>query len=54
MENIKVASVQFEARDNDKAYNLSVIRRMCALAGKTGADVVAFLDLLADTGLLTD
>ena len=33
MENIKVASVQFEARDNDKAYNLSVIRRMCALAG---------------------
>lgn len=42
MENIKVASVQFEARDNDKAYNLSVIRRMCALAGKAGADVVAF------------
>lgn len=42
MENIKVASVQFEARDNDKTYNLSVIRRMCALAGKAGADVVAF------------
>lgn len=42
MQNLKIASVQFEARDNDKEYNLSVIRRMCRRAADEGADVVAF------------
>lgn len=42
MEPLKIASVQFEARDNDKAYNLSVIRDMCRRAAAQGADVVAF------------
>ena len=39
---IKVAAVQFETHDNDKAYNLSVIRRMCERAAADGADIVAF------------
>lgn len=39
---IKVATVQFETHDNDKAYNLSVIRRMCERAAADGADIVAF------------
>ena len=28
MEPLKIATVQFETRDNDKGYNLSVIREM--------------------------
>ena len=42
MEPLKIATVQFETRDNDKAYNLSVIREMCRKASVEGADVVAF------------
>ena len=42
MEKLKIASVQFEAHDADKTYNLSVIRRMCRQASEQGADVVAF------------
>ena len=42
MEPLKIATVQFETRDNDKVYNLSVIREMCRKASVEGADVVAF------------
>ena len=42
MEPLKIATVQFETRDNDKMYNLSVIRDMCRKASVEGADVVAF------------
>ncbi len=42
MENLKIAAVQFETRDNDKAYNLSVIRNICQKAAAEGAEVVAF------------
>ena len=41
MEPLKIATVQFETRDNDKVYNLSVIREMCRKASVEGADVVA-------------
>ena len=37
MEPLKIATVQFETRDNDKAYNLSVIREMCRKASVEGA-----------------
>jgi len=42
MKNLKVASVQFENKNADKAYNLSVIRQLAAEAKKQGADVIAF------------
>lgn len=42
MEPLRIATVQFETRDNDKMYNLSVIRDMCRKASVEGADVVAF------------
>ena len=42
MKPLKIATVQFETRDNDKVYNLSVIREMCRKASVEGADVVAF------------
>ena len=44
MEPLKIATVQFETRDNDKVYNLSIIREMCRKASVEGADVVAFHD----------
>ena len=43
MEPLKIATVQFETRDNDKVYNLSIIREMCRKASVEGADVVACL-----------
>lgn len=42
MENLKIASVQFENRSGDKAYNLELIRQLTAEAAGQGADVVAF------------
>lgn len=42
MENLKIASVQFENRSGDKTYNLGVIRELAAQAVGQGADVVAF------------
>ena len=47
MEPLKIATVQFETRDNDKVYNLSVIREMCRKASVEGADVVAFHECLS-------
>lgn len=42
MENLKIASVQFENQSGDKTYNLGVIRELAAQAVEQGADVVAF------------
>lgn len=42
MENLKVATAQFENRSGDKQYNLSVIERLTANASREGAQVIAF------------
>nr|WP_290936617.1 nitrilase-related carbon-nitrogen hydrolase [Haliscomenobacter sp.] len=42
MQNLKIASVQFEHRSGDKAYNLAVIEKMAAKAAREGAKVIAF------------
>src|SRR5437879_975016 len=42
MENIKIATAQFENRSGDKEYNLGVIRQLAAKAAAQGAQVVAF------------
>ncbi len=42
MEEIRVATAQFEARDGDKAYNLAVIERLSARAASEGAALVCF------------
>jgi predicted amidohydrolase len=42
MQPIKMATAQFEHRNNDKAYNLSVIRTLAAQAKKQGAQAIAF------------
>jgi len=42
MENIKIATAQFENRSGDKDYNLSKIKRLTAQAAAQGAQVIAF------------
>lgn len=42
MENLKIATAQFEHKSGDKAYNLSVIERLAQQASAEGADVIAF------------
>lgn len=42
MEPIKIATAQFENRNNDKTYNLGVIRQLAAQAKLQGAQVIAF------------
>lgn len=42
MENIKIATAQFEHKSGDKDYNLSVIRKLAAKAAAQGAHAVAF------------
>lgn len=42
MQDLKVATAQFENRSSDKQYNLSVISELSAKAAGMGADVVAF------------
>ncbi|MDN3546738.1 nitrilase family protein [Mucilaginibacter aquaedulcis] len=42
MENLKIATVQFEHKSADKAYNLAMIEKFTALAAADGAKVVAF------------
>lgn len=42
MKNLKIATVQFEHKSLDKAYNLQVIDHFCEKASQKGADVVAF------------
>lgn len=42
MESLKIATAQFENKSGDKAYNLSVIKKLAARAATKGADVIAF------------
>ncbi|TSD64710.1 nitrilase [Inquilinus sp. KBS0705] len=42
MENLKIATAQFENKSGDKDYNLSVIKRLATKAASQGAHVVAF------------
>jgi predicted amidohydrolase len=42
MENLRIATAQFENASGDKAYNLSVIRQLSAQAAQQGAQVIAF------------
>jgi predicted amidohydrolase len=42
MQNLKIATAQFENKSGDKIYNLSVIDRLSQKAAAGGADVIAF------------
>lgn len=42
MNDLKIATAQFENRSNDKAYNLGIIRELSRQAATDGADAVAF------------
>ncbi|MDR6569852.1 MULTISPECIES: nitrilase family protein [Chitinophaga] len=42
MNDLRIATAQFENRSNDKAYNLGVIRELSRQAAADGADAVAF------------
>ncbi len=42
MNNLRIATAQFENKSGDKAYNLSVIRKLAGKAAAEGADVIAF------------
>jgi predicted amidohydrolase len=42
MENLKIATAQFENASGDKAYNLSMIETLCGRAVALGAKVVSF------------
>src|SRR5437870_120294 len=42
MDKLKIATAQFEHRDSDKTYNLSVIEKLTKKASKEGADIIAF------------
>lgn len=42
MENLRIATAQFENRSGDKAYNLSVMERLTAEAARDGAHAIAF------------
>ncbi|MFC4874845.1 nitrilase family protein [Negadavirga shengliensis] len=42
MENLKIATAQFENKSGDKNHNLEIINRMAKQAADEGADVIAF------------
>jgi predicted amidohydrolase len=42
MQNLNVATAQFENKSGDKDYNLTIIRDLAAKAAQEGADVIAF------------
>lgn len=42
MQDLKIASAQFEHKSGDKKYNLSIIAKMASKAAKSGAAVCAF------------
>src|SRR5262245_44817792 len=42
MENIKIATAQFENKSNDKVYNLSIIDNLSKQAAAQGAKMIAF------------
>ena len=45
MRTLKVAVAQFEPKDGDKVYNLSVIERLTAQAKQQGAELISFHEL---------
>lgn len=42
MQNLKIATAQFENKSGDKAYNLSIIEKLAAKAAEAGAQAIAF------------
>lgn len=42
MEKIKISTAQFEHKNGDKIYNLSVIERLAKKASEEGSDIIAF------------
>jgi len=42
MNNIKIATAQFENKSGDKNYNLSVIEKLSKKASDEGSDIIAF------------
>ncbi len=42
MNNLKIATAQFENRSGDKKYNLSIIEELAGRAAAEGAQVIAF------------
>ena len=42
MRDIQIGAAQFEHRNADKNYNLSVMKQLCALATDRGAEIVSF------------
>jgi predicted amidohydrolase len=42
MDNLKIATAQFEHKSSDKHHNLQIINELSAKAAKDGADVIAF------------
>lgn len=45
MRTLKIAAAQFEPKDGDKAYNLSVIEKLTEKAKNAGADVISFHEM---------
>lgn len=45
MNRLNVATAQFEPKDGDKAYNLSIIEQLVARASAKGADIISFHEL---------
>ncbi len=45
MKNLKVAVAQFEPKDGNKEYNLSVIEKLTAQAKEKGAEVISFHEM---------
>lgn len=42
MQNLKIATAQFENKSGDKSYNLAIIEKLAAQAAQAGAQVIAF------------
>lgn len=45
MQNINIASTQFQPKDGDKTYNFSVMDRLCGEAKAKGADIISFHEM---------
>lgn len=45
MKNLNIAVAQFQPKDGDKAYNLSVIRELTQKAKSKGADIISFHEM---------
>ena len=45
MDNLKIAVAQFQPKDGDKEYNLSVIEKLTERAKSEGADVISFHEM---------